>query len=190
MAAEREDRPSLVKMWPTWLATVFSLITSWSAIWRFVLPLATRAEHFQLAGRQAARALVGARGQGGDGRRVGDGSERIEGCSGGVELHVGAVGVTQGAAGERDLHSRSGRLVGRLELVPPAPCLAEGDERAARVVGGEEHHAGRVGGEGVEVRLAQVGGDRRELALPPLGRPRRRRRRARSRRRGRGAWLG
>ncbi len=40
MAADREVTPSLVKMWLTWLATVFSLTTNSCAIARFVLPWA------------------------------------------------------------------------------------------------------------------------------------------------------
>src|SRR5215471_11186587 len=42
VAADRLDSPSLVKMLLTWRATVFSLITSLSAIARFDLPEATR----------------------------------------------------------------------------------------------------------------------------------------------------
>ena len=41
VAAAREETPSLDKMLPRWWATVRSLRTSSSAIWRFVLPRAT-----------------------------------------------------------------------------------------------------------------------------------------------------
>jgi hypothetical protein len=41
VAAEREDNPSLLKTPATWVATVFSLITSSEAMARLVLPVAT-----------------------------------------------------------------------------------------------------------------------------------------------------
>ena len=129
MTADRDETPSLVKMLLTWRATVFSLITSSSAIARFVLPVATRRTTSSSRAvsppaalrRGAPRELLHA-------AEVRAGAELPEHAAGRVELHLAGVLVPELPAGEPDQDAGARGLVRRPELLPRLARLTERDQ--------------------------------------------------------------
>ena len=167
-------------MWLTWLATVFSLMTSSCAITRLVLP---RARSRRISSSRWVRPSGEAVAWLDDRVQVSGCRERVERSACGARLHGGCVVVAERGTGLGDEQTGAGGVVAHAEGVELVEGAAQLDERCLRVALGSRARRRRRG------RRALAGAACR--AWPPLdGAPRRRRgrrscrrSRARSRRR-------
>ena len=171
MAADRDDRPSLVKMLLTWRATVFSLRNRSAAIARLVLPDATRRSTCasRAVSPPAAGPAAGADSASAAASVV-HGAQLLKRPARRVQLHRRAVVVTEAPAGQTDQHPDAGGLVRRFEVVPGLPRPAQRLRGGAPVALVEKHRAGRVHGKRPQQRRTHVLGDPGQLVDGQPGR--------------------